>query len=87
VSDYKINNRVLLGLQIAGLGRKEAEIIPGILNLSNGFIKKRCTDLQNKLGVSIIGLSNEILGENLEAGGAARIARRLFKKYKVFIEE
>jgi hypothetical protein len=63
-SDYKINNRFLLGLQIAGLGRKEAGIIHGLLNLSNGFMTKRYTDPQNELGVSIIGLSNEILGEN-----------------------
>jgi hypothetical protein len=64
-SNYKINNRFLLDLQIAGLGRKEAEIIPGLLNLSNGFMTKRYTDLQNELGASIIGLSNEILGENV----------------------
>jgi hypothetical protein len=62
VSDYKINNQFLLGLQIAGSGRKEAKIIPGLLNLSNGFMTKWYTDLQNELGVSIIGLSNEILG-------------------------
>jgi hypothetical protein len=64
-SDYGINNRFLLGLQIAGSGRKEADIIPGLLNLSNGFMTKRYTDLQNELGLSIIGLSNEILEENL----------------------
>jgi hypothetical protein len=64
-SDYEINNRFLLGLQIAGSGRKEAEIIPDLLNLSNGFMTKRYTDLQNELGVSIIGLSTEILRENL----------------------
>jgi hypothetical protein len=64
-SDFEINNRFLLGLQLAGSGRKEAEIIPGLLNLSNGFMTKRYTDLQNDLGLSIIGLSNEILEENL----------------------
>ena len=64
-SDFEINNRFLLGLQIAGSGQKEAEIIPGLLNLSNGFMTKRYTDLQNELGMSIIALSNEILEENL----------------------
>jgi hypothetical protein len=64
-SNYEINNRFLLGLQIAGSGRKEAKIIPGLLNLSNGFMTTRYTDLQNELGLSIIGLSNEILEENL----------------------
>jgi hypothetical protein len=64
-SDYKINNRFLLGLQIAGSGREEAKIIPGLLNLSNGFMTKRYTDLHNQLGLSMIELSNEILEENL----------------------
>jgi hypothetical protein len=53
------------GSTTTGLGRKEAEIIPDLLNLSNGFMTKRYTDLQNEVGVSIIGLSNEIPGENL----------------------
>jgi hypothetical protein len=64
-SNFEINNRFLLGLQIAQSGRKEAEIIPGMLNLSNGFMRKQYTDLQNELGLSIIGLSNEIQEENL----------------------
>jgi hypothetical protein len=64
-SDFEINNRFLLGLQIAGSGRKEAKIIPGLLNLSNGFMTKRYMDVQNKLGLSIIEFSNEILEENL----------------------
>jgi hypothetical protein len=55
----------LLGLQIAGSGRKEAENIPGLLSLSNGFITKHYTELQDELGLSIIGLSKEILEENL----------------------
>jgi hypothetical protein len=64
-SDYKKNNRFLLGLQLAGSGRKEAKIIPGLLNLSNGFMTKRYTELQDELGLSINGLSNKILEENL----------------------
>jgi hypothetical protein len=55
-SGYEINNRFLLGLQIAGSGRKEAEIIPGLLNLSNSFMTKRYTDLHNELGLSIIAM-------------------------------
>jgi hypothetical protein len=46
--DFKINNRFFLGLQISGSGRKEAEIIPGLLNLSNGFMTKRYTELQDE---------------------------------------
>jgi hypothetical protein len=64
-SNLEIFNGFLLGLQIAGSGRKEAKIIPGLLNLSNGFMTKQYTDLQNELGLSIIGLSNKILEENL----------------------
>jgi hypothetical protein len=55
----------LLGLQIAGSGRKEAAIIPGLLNLSNGFMTKRYTELQDELGMSMIGISKEIIEENL----------------------
>jgi hypothetical protein len=40
-SDYEINNRVMLGLQIAASGWKEAETIPALLNLRNGFMTKR----------------------------------------------
>jgi hypothetical protein len=58
VSDFKINNQFLLGLRIAGSGRKKDEIIPGLLNLSNGF-------MTNEPGKSIIESSNEILEENL----------------------
>jgi hypothetical protein len=64
-ANFEINNRFLLGLQSASSGSKEAEIIPGLLNLSNGFTTKRYTDLQNELGLFIIGLSKEILEENL----------------------
>jgi hypothetical protein len=64
-SDFKINNQFLLGLQSAASGRKEAEIIPGLLNLSNGFMTKSYTELQDEMGLSIIGLSKEILEENL----------------------
>jgi hypothetical protein len=48
-SDFEINNHFFLGLQIGGSGRKEAKIIPGLLNLSNGFMAKQCTELQDEL--------------------------------------
>jgi hypothetical protein len=64
-SDFKINNWFLLGLQMAGSGRKEAKIIPGLLNTSHGFMPKHYTELQDELGLSMIGLSKEILEENL----------------------
>jgi hypothetical protein len=66
-SDFEIDNSFLLGLQIAGSGRKEAIIIPGLLILCNGFISKhQYTELQDELGLSIIGISKEILEENLK---------------------
>jgi hypothetical protein len=64
-TDYELNNRLALGLQLAGSGRTEAEIIPGLLNLSNGFMTRRYTSMQDELGLEIIGLSGEIPEENL----------------------
>jgi hypothetical protein len=55
----------LVGLQIAGSGTKEAEIIPGLLYLSNGFMIKRYTELEDELGLLRIGIFKEILEENL----------------------
>jgi hypothetical protein len=71
-SDFKINNRFLLGVQIAGSGMKEAKIIPGLLNLSNGFMTKGYTELQDELSLSIIGISIDIL-ENLRLKSEASI--------------
>lgn len=61
--DFELNNQFLLGLQIAKSERKEAEIITGLLNLSNGFMTKRYTELQDKLDLLIIGISKKILEE------------------------
>lgn len=63
--DFDLNNTFLLGLQLAGLGRKEAETVPGMLNLSNGFMTTRYTELHHEFGLSIIDTSQEVLEKNL----------------------
>jgi hypothetical protein len=62
-NNFELNNQFLLGLQIPGSGRKEAEISLGISKLSKGFMTKRYTELQNKLGLFMIGISKETLEE------------------------
>ena len=64
-TEFGLNNCLALGLQLSGSGRKEAQIIPGMLNLSSGFMTTRYTWMQEELGLDIIAISKEKLEENL----------------------
>ena len=65
-TDFSVNQKLLLSLQLSGSGRTEAKIIPGMLNLANNPMAARITDMQHDLGLAILKVGKEVLRENLE---------------------
>ena len=65
-TDFSVNQKLLLSLQMSGSGRTEAKIIPGMLNLANNPMSARITDMQQELGLAIVKIGKEVLRENLE---------------------
>jgi hypothetical protein len=44
-SDFAINHKILLALQLSGLGQMEVRIIPGMLNLVHIVMANRVTEI------------------------------------------
>ena len=65
-NDYELNNRLTLGLQLCGAGRKEVSILSGMLNLHCNPMKNNITPMNNFLGHHILTIGREVLKENLK---------------------
>jgi hypothetical protein len=66
-TDVAMNNKLLLTLQLSGLGGMERRIILGMLNLVHKLMPYRVTpEMQNMLGKVIPKIGREVLQENIQ---------------------
>ena len=64
-ADFKLNHRVVLGLQMSGNGRKEAAFLSGMMNINCNPMGKQWMPIQEGIGKAIIDIGKEVIEENL----------------------